>query len=249
MGTEIKLIIVTGATSGIGLAIAKKLHPDYELLLIGRNNKELQLIKPQFKTGLAVYFLTADLLHDSHIKSIFNNQDIPWTNLYGLVNCAGTSIGDSILHISEEDWKTSLQVNLTAPFLLTKYFLGKLTANPSKNINGSIVNISSMLGLTGSRKPNYGAAKAGLISLTKSTAMTTSELGIRTNAVCPGAVDTPMTKDWDDKKRNMIIDNTPIKRIATPEEIAAIVYWLMSDEATYMTGSIINATGGQYLGN
>lgn len=249
MKDKVNLVIVTGATSGIGLAIAKRLHSEYQLLLIGRNKKKLQTIKPLFKTGRAVFFMTADFLHDAEIKAIFSNQDIPWTDLYGLVNCAGTSIGDSILHISEEDWKTSIQVNLTAPFLLTKYYLDKKVDKTNKNTSGSIVNISSMMGLTGSRKPNYGAAKAGLISLTKSTALITSELGIRVNAICPGAVDTPMTAGWDKKKINTIINNTPLKRIAAPEEIAAIVHWLLSEEASYMTGSIINATGGQYLGN
>ncbi|MBT4124060.1 MAG: SDR family oxidoreductase [Candidatus Pacebacteria bacterium] len=250
MKNSSKLIIITGAASGIGLATSKMLYNEgWQLLLIDRNIEKLNKLKLELSYKKDIYIQKADLSVNQEIKDIFANKDIPWFNLHGLVNCAGTSVGDSILNISEKDWHSSLQVNLTAPFLLTKYFLDKKLDKKNKITSGSIVNISSMLGLTGGKKPNYAATKAGLIALTKSTALITGEYNIRVNAICPGAVDTPMTAAWPADKRQAIIQNTPLKRIAHPDEISNIIRWLLSNESSFLNGSIINATGGQYLGN
>jgi len=138
-----------------------------------------------------------------------------------------------------------MNVNLTAPFILSQLF-----ANNSKkhDIKGSIVNVSSMVGIIGAKKPGYAASKAGMLGLTKSIAMQSGP-NIRCNAIYPGAMDTPMTADWDEEIRKKISAGTPIGRIADPKEIAQIVAFLADEkQSSFLTGSIINATGGQYLG-
>lgn len=247
-----RLVLVTGSTSGIGKSTTILLHKEgYQLLLLGRDKKKLSIFRQELiaKSNTDVYTYDLDLTSNNEIKCLFSNADIPWQNLYGLVNCAGSSMGNDILSISDDEWNYSLQVNLTAPFLLTKLFLQKKIESLNIHSSGSIVNVASILGLTGGRKPNYGAAKAGLIALTKSTAYSVGKYSIRANAICPGAVNTEMTAGWDEQKRKIIISNTPLGRIGKPEEIANSISFLLSDKASFVSGAILNVSGGQYLGN
>ncbi|PIR64323.1 MAG: hypothetical protein COU63_04470, partial [Candidatus Pacebacteria bacterium CG10_big_fil_rev_8_21_14_0_10_36_11] len=162
-----------------------------------------------------------------------------------LVNNAGVSVGGKLLDGSLAHWNLMMNVNLTAPFVLSQAFAKNSQEN---NIKGSIVNISSMVGVIGAKKPGYAASKAGLLGLTKAIAMQAGP-NIRCNAIYPGAMDTPMTADWDAETRKKIEAGTPIGRIADPREIAQIVAFLADDQqSSYLTGAVINATGGQYLG-
>lgn len=243
-----KLIIITGATSGIGLATAELLiSKNWQVLLIGRNYKKLKQIKDQFENTNLVFIQQADLSIKKDILKIFQNNEIHWENLYGLVNCAGTYIETNMLTINNKSWEKTFKTNLLAPFLITKLFVKeKLKYN---NTQASIVNISSMLAIIGGENPAYAASKAALIGLTKSNALTLSKYSMRVNAICPGAVETAMSKNWSTELRKKIINNTPLGRIAKPAEIANTILWLLSDNSSFITGSVINSTGGQYLGN
>jgi NAD(P)-dependent dehydrogenase (short-subunit alcohol dehydrogenase family) len=177
-------------------------------------------------------------------KSVNLNLDI-FKDWVGLVNNAGVSVGGNAYTQLLSEWDLMMSVNLTAPFLLSQKFI--LNAK-NRQLTGSLVNIASMVGWVGAKKPGYAASKAGIMGLTKAFAMQVGPK-IRVNAICPGAMATPMTADWNEDVRMKIIENTPIGRIAEPKEIAAVVSFLLNEQQSgYLTGSIINATGGQYLG-
>lgn len=242
-----KLCIVTGAASGIGRSITKKLlHQGYDITAVDRNTHGLELLEKDFKKfSPHITTRTVDLGKPEEIRHFFKDKKISWDNMFGLVNAAGITIGSNIFELTEQDWNLDLAVNLTAPFLLTQHVV-KLLQRYKKH--GSIVNISSLAGIQGAKKPNYASSKAGLIGLTKSVAGVVGQYGIRVNAIYPGAVNTPLIADWNDKKRANIREHTPLGRIAEPDEIAEIVAFLLSDNASFVHGAVINATGGQYTG-
>jgi NAD(P)-dependent dehydrogenase (short-subunit alcohol dehydrogenase family) len=241
--------IITGATGGIGKTICQVLARDgYDIVLVARTKalllketKKLQRLYPK------QHFYTAmvNLESSEEIQNFFSRKDIPFSQTTVLVNNAGISLGDDIFHLAEKDWDISLSVNLKAPFLLMQRVVSTMKKNKKR---GSIVNISSVAGLIGARKPSYAASKAGLIGLTKAVARSVGEYNIRVNAIAPGAVDTDLIADWDEHKRQMIIHQTPLQKIAKPEEIAEIVSFLVSDKSSFITGAVINASGGQFLG-
>ncbi len=242
--------IVTGATGGIGVAICRTLAGDgYDLIMLAKNQKKLLQEAKRLRHDYPkqrFYTEVAHLDKPKEIQRIFIKKNLPLSTITILVNNAGTSVGDDIYNLTEKDWDTSLSVNLKAPFLLIQQVLRLMKQHRQK---GCIVNISSITGLIGARKPNYAAAKAGLIGLTKTVARSAGKYGIRVNAIAPGAVDTNLIADWDQKKRQAITRQTPIGRIADPQEIADIVSFLVSEKARFITGAVINATGGQYLGS
>ena len=244
-----KLIIITGATGGIGQAISFVLARDgHDLLLVGRNKMKLRELKRELKkTFSSRSFFTAcvDLRSSEEIHTLFKRKDIPFVSLYGLVNNAGVAVGGDIFTLSENDWNTDISVNLKAPFLFCQHTVQIMREHNNK---GSIVNISSIAGVVGAKKPNYSSSKSGIIGLTKSIAQNVGSLGIRVNSIAPGAVDTEFIADWDEMKRKKIAEKTLVGRIAEPSEIAEIVGFLMSEKASFVTGTVINASGGQYLG-
>jgi len=244
-----KLVIITGATGGIGQAISVVLARDgYDLLLVGRNEVKLTTLRKELKKAFpARSFFTArvDLRSSEDIHILFKERDILFASLYGLVNNAGVASGGDIFTLSEKDWETDMCVNLKAPFLFCQHAVRIMREHKQK---GSIINISSLAGIVGAKKPNYSSSKAGVIGLTKSVAQNVGSLGIRVNAVAPGAVDTDLIADWDEEKRKKISEKTVLGRIAKPKEIAEIVGFLMSEKSGFITGAVINASGGQHLG-
>lgn len=243
-----KIILVTGASGGIGQAIASALARDgFSLILLAKKEQRLRRISKKFRLEYprqSFWVAFVDLSNSTDIHRLFSRKDIPFKNIYGLVNNAGVCLGEDIFSLTEEDWDLDLAVNLKAPFLLTQHIVTLLRHYSS---TGAIVNISSLAGVAGAKKPNYASSKAGLLGLTKSTAIAVGKFNIRVNAVIPGAVDTPLISDWDSAKRDKIKSNTLLTRIAKPEEIAEVVSFLMSDKSSYLSGTAINATCGQYL--
>lgn len=241
-----KTALVTGASGGLGIAICKVLaERGFSIIAVART--------PQKELESRLSFLGEKLervIGNVDFSSPENLQEkiriiLPHPNWSVLVNNAGVSQGGKLLDGSLEDWNTMISVNLTAPFLLSQLFAQNAK---EQKLHGSIVNISSMVGIVGAKKPGYAASKAGLIGLTKSVALQAGP-NVRCNAIYPGAVDTPMIADWDAQTRENIAKNSPIGHIAHPEEIAKIVAFLADDnESGFMTGVALNATGGQYLG-
>lgn len=239
--------IITGAGGGIGSAIAKTLAQEkYELFLLDKNEQSLKVVQKEIHKEFPKVKVTTsktDLSNPKEIHAFFSTHRAHLQNLSVLVNNAGISIGSDIFTLSLEDWDLDQSINLRAPFLLTQQAVLLM-----KQHGGSIVNISSLAGIQGAKKPNYASSKAGILGLTKSCASVVGQYGIRVNAIFPGAVDTPLIADWDEEKRNMISQQTALRRIAKSQDIANVVSFLISEKSSFITGSVINVTGGQYLG-
>lgn len=238
-----KTAIITGSGGGLGIALCHELSSlGFQIIAIDTIPcKQLEALfkgSPYYCVG-DIDFSNSELVVNS-LSEFFPNKEVEV-----LVNNAGVSVGGKLLDETLSDWQKMMAVNLTAPFILSQAFVQNCQ---QFHIRGSIVNISSMAGVVGAKKPGYAASKAGLLGLTKSIAMQAGP-DIRCNAIFPGAMLTPMIADWDEETRKKITSNTPIGRIATPQEIAKIVAFLAnSEQSGYLTGAIINATGGQYLG-
>lgn len=244
-----KIIIVTGAAGGIGQSISNVLARDgFSLILIDKNKQKLSLFTKKLSLkypNKKFWKVIVNLERSSDIYKFFIRKDIPFKYIHGLVNNAGVSIGGDIFSLTEKEWDLDLAINLKAAFLLTQ---NTVTLLRKHNVAGVIVNISSLAGVAGAKKPNYASSKAGILGLTKSTALSVGKFGIRVNAIVPGAVETPLIADWDDNKRMKIKNNILLGRIAEPEEIAEIVSFLVSKKSSYLSGAIVNATCGQYSG-
>lgn len=241
-----QLAVVTGAAGGLGKEACKALADKgfrivaVDLLATTELKESLAEIKDSLEMAIGgVDFSKPETIKNSLSKFLPNKN---WTVL---VNNAGLSVGGKLMDGTLDQWNLMMNVNLTAPFILSQLF----AQNAAEfGIKGAIVNISSMVGVIGTKKPGYAASKAGLLGLTKAVALQAGP-NVRCNAIYPGAMDTPMTADWDKETRKKIASNTPIGRIAAPAEIAQIVAFLADDKQSgFLTGSIINATGGQYLG-
>ena len=170
----------------------------------------------------------------------------PELPLQGLVYLAAQSVGDEIHSLTDEDWERSLSVNVTPAMKLARFAAPRMKAAGS----GSIVNVGSPVAIVGARKPSYAASKAALSGLTMSLAR---DLGasppVRVNLVLPGPTVTPLTEDWSEAKRQKIAEGSFLKRLCTPREIAAIIAFLLSDEASYVTGCVLDATAGSMFGH
>jgi acetoacetyl-CoA reductase len=161
-----------------------------------------------------------------------------------LVNNAGITRDHTIRKMTIEEWEAVLQVNLSGPFFMIKAVLESMLAQSY----GRIVNVSSVVGVTGNfGQANYAAAKAGLIGLTKTVAREVAKRGITVNAVAPGFIDTAMTRAMPLAAIETAIEQTPGHRLGRPEEVARLVRFLLDDEAGYITGAVYNINGGWYM--
>lgn len=241
-----KIAVVTGASGGLGKSICMVLaDKGFKIVALDLlDTDQLKESLKDLKDSLEMTIGGINFANPSFIAQSLSGF-LPNPNWTVLVNNAGVSVGGKLLVSTLEEWNLMMNVNLTAPFVLTQEFAKNSKYN---NIRGSIVNIASMVGVVGAMKPGYAASKAGLIGLTKATALQSGP-SIRCNAIYPGAINTPLTADWDELTKSKIIANTPMGRIAEPEEIAKIVAFLADEgQSGFLTGAVINATGGQYLG-
>lgn len=243
-----KVALVTGASRGIGKQICKDLLESGCQVLgcFSSNEQEAKNCRNEFAKYKNSFFLKKrDISKDKDIIKIYKEAKILWKKKINfLVNNAGILHQADFKKLSSKSWDKTLKVNLRGPFKLNQIFLRE----GSKN--GSIVNISSVGGQIGGNKaPDYAASKAGLISLTKSIARLGANRGIRSNAVSPGWIKTDIfsssqLKNLNRQAKNIII----MKRMGTPLEISRTVLFLLSDEASYVTGHCLNVNGGLYLG-
>jgi 3-oxoacyl-[acyl-carrier protein] reductase len=161
-----------------------------------------------------------------------------------LVNNAGITRDGLIVRMKEADWEAVLNVNLKGAFLCTK----AVTKPMMKQRYGRIINVSSVVGVSGNPgQANYVASKAGIIGLTKGVARELASRGITANVVAPGYIETDMTADLPDKAKDAMVSQIPLGRSGTPEDIAAAVVFLASDQAAYITGQVLHVSGGMYM--
>ncbi len=240
---EGKVAIVTGGARGIGKAICVRLAEEgAKLAIIDIMLEVAEETAQEFqKQGVEAIALAANVAKcedaDAAVKEVvekLGGVDI-------LVNNAGITKDGLLMKMSESDWDAVLAVNLKGTFNFTK-----AVARPMfKKRYGKIVNVSSVSGVMGNAgQANYAASKAGVIGLTKTTAKEFSARNINVNAIAPGFIITEMTEKLSDAAKAAFLDNIPLKRGGTPEDVAAVVNFLCSKDADYITGQVVNIDGG-----
>jgi len=239
-----KVAVITGATRGIGRACAIELAGDGWTVAVGYRSDEaaakesLAELEAAGTAGLAVYLDTTD---DASVRDAFRRVSEEAGNVTGLVNNAGYSQDGLLLKYSMETYDRVMATNVRGSFVCSKEALRGMLREKW----GRIVNVSSAVALRGNAGQTvYGASKTAQVGLTRSLAREVGGRNITVNAVCPGLVDTEMTAYLDDAPRAYYVDQTPIGRTATLHEVAAVVRFLMSDEASYVNGAVIPVDGG-----
>jgi len=236
-----KYIVVTGAAGGMGRAITQLLLQNYGVIAIGNNMEKLNSYITEHQSDL----ITCEVDFSNHNWIDCMDSLLAEHELYGIVNLAGTSCGDQLEKMSDEDWAYSFAVNVTAPMQLTRWAAPLLKQQKS----GSIVNVGSPVGILGARKSSYAASKAALIGLTMSSARELGQSHVRVNLLLPGPTITDMTSDWNEEKRSCIAKGSFLNRLCEPEEVAQMVKFLLSEQNSYMTGAVVDMTAGSMMGH
>jgi 3-oxoacyl-[acyl-carrier protein] reductase len=235
-----KNALVTGASGGIGGAIAKALHAQGATVMLA-GTRRAALDELATALGERVHVQTADLADPAAADGLVKAAEDAMGQLDILVNNAGLTRDGLALRMKDEDWQQVLDVNLTAAFRLTRAALRGMMRRRA----GRVVNITSTVGVTGNPgQANYAASKAGMIGMSKSLAAELASRGITVNCVAPGFVTTAMTDKLTEGQKEASTKAIPLGRFGTPEEIAAAVVYLASDEAAYVTGQTLHVNGG-----
>ena len=238
-----KTALITGASGGIGAAIARALHGAGATVgLSGTREEPLNALAADLASRAHV--LPCNLADPAAVEALPKAAIAALGSLDILVNNAGITRDQLFMRMSDEDWASVIDVNLTATMRLCRGVVRPMM----KSRWGRIINISSIVGATGNPgQVNYAASKAGMIGLTKSLAAEVASRGITANAVAPGFIATPMTDKLTDEQKERINTQIPAGRMGTPEEIAAAVLYLASNEAAYVTGATLHVNGGMAM--
>ena len=238
-----KTALITGASGGIGAAIAKALHTAGATIAIsGTRVEKLEELKALI--GENVHVLPCNLSNAEDVEKLIPAAETAMGGLDILVNNAGITKDGLAMRMKDEDWQAVIDVNLTSNFRLCRAAMRGMM----KKRAGRIVNITSIVGVTGNLgQANYVASKAGVIGLSKSLAQELATRGVTVNCVAPGFIATPMTDVLNDKQKEGILSRIPAGRMGGPEDIAAAVLYLVSDEAGYVTGQTLHINGGMAM--
>ena len=238
-----KIALVTGGTSGIGKEIVKELlEKGCTVITCYHSNEEVAIKAKEELNSDKLLVIKCDVSNEEEVINMFNIIKDKYKNIDYLVNNAGTFIDNYIKDFNIEDFRKVMDINLVGKVMCTKY------AYPIMNDGGAIVNISSHLGeVPCTESPAYCAAAAGIINFTKSTALEFAEKKIRANCICPAFTPTPLSlKGWKQEEIDQKLKDTPLGRFATPEDTAKLCLFLLSDDASFITGEIININGGRF---
>ncbi|MGE5503520.1 MAG: 3-oxoacyl-[acyl-carrier-protein] reductase [Actinomycetota bacterium] len=238
-----KTALVTGASGGIGNAIAKLLHAQGATVAIhGTRRGALDELAAELKDR--VHVLTANLGEAEQVEQLAKDAEAALGGLDILVNNAGITRDTLVLRMKDDDWQSVMDVNLTAAFRLSRAAVKGMM----KKRWGRIVNITSVVGVTGNPgQVNYCATKAGMIGMSKALAAEVASRGITVNCVAPGFITSAMTDALNDEQKGRILGGIPAGRMGSPEEIAASVLFLASNEAAYVTGQTMHVNGGMAM--
>ncbi|MGB2107461.1 MAG: 3-oxoacyl-[acyl-carrier-protein] reductase [Candidatus Puniceispirillum sp.] len=238
-----KVALITGASGGIGAAIATALHNQgATVVLHGTRAEALEALKASL--GDRAHVCTANLSDREAVAGLIDAASALAGPISILVNNAGITRDGLAMRMKDEDWDSVLEVNMTSTMALCRASL----RNMMKARTGRIISISSVVGVTGNPgQTNYAASKAGMIGYSKSLAQEVASRGITVNVVAPGFIATPMTDVLDDAQKENLLTRVPANRLGNPEEIAATVAFLASDEAAYITGATMHVNGGMAM--
>ncbi len=249
MGSKLtgRKALVTGASRGIGKAIAEKLAEEgADVAMNYRSSEdEADLVAIDAESvGANTWTYRADISNLNEVREMKTIVEKYFGKIDILVNNAGINIDMLFKRMDQESWNKVIQVNLNGAFNCTSTFLDHLLESK----HGRIINITSIVGQIGNiGQVNYAASKAGLIGMTKSLAKELARNTITVNAIAPGFIETDMVKLIPDKVKEKVLAQIPMRRFGLPEEIAKAVVYLASDDASYITGHVLNINGGMYL--
>ena len=238
-----KKVLVTGASGGIGKAIAIELSSNgADLCLTGRNKSELESL--QKLIGGNCQIIISDLSKSEGIDELANSAQEKMGQIDILINNAGITRDNLFMRMSEEDWNEVINVNLNSIFKLTKHLIKGMI----KRRYGRIINITSVVGVAGGAgQSNYSASKAGIIAMSKSLAQEVGSRSVTVNSIAPGFIETNMTAELSDDRKQEILNSISIGRLGKPDDIAGAVCFLASDKASYITGQTIHINGGMLM--
>ncbi len=242
-----KIAIITGGKSGIGYATALRFAAEGAKVVVADVRDGAQEVAALSAEGGEALFVQADVSSESQVNDLIEKTVAAYGRVDVLVNNAGIELAKTVPDTTEADWDRLMGVNLKGVFLCCKAAIPVM----QRYGGGVIVNVASELGLVGgSEIAAYSASKGGVVQLTKAMAIDHAGDQIRVNCVCPGPVATPLLEGIirassnPDEERRQIVERTVLRRLARPEEIANVILFLASDEASYMTGSVVVVDGG-----
>ena len=241
-----KIVLITGGSTGIGRAISMEFVNQRDTVIIASRNIKIgnDLVSEINSFGGRANFIKTNVQEEREVEELIQKIVELYGHIDYAINCAGVEgEGVPLIDTTNDEWNAIIGTNLKGTWLCMKFELAQM----QKQGFGSIVNISSVLGLVANRSAIYTASKHGVNGLTKSAALTYANTGIRVNAICPGYIDTPMVeRAYADKEflRESAISRHPIGRLGLPTEIARVAVWLCSDSASFVTGHLMAVDGG-----
>ncbi len=242
-----KVAIVTGASRGIGRAVALVLGRSGARVVVnyrGQAEAAAEVVAAIESSGGTALPVQADVALAAEVERLVKTTVDTYGRLDIVVNNAGITRDNLLLRMKDDEWDAVMSTNLRGVFLLTKAAMRPMM----KARGGRIINITSVVGLTGNAgQANYAAAKAGLIGFTKSVAREMASRGITANAIAPGYIETDITSVLSDEIKNTVLNNIPLGRLGQPDDVASIVTFLASDAAAYITGQTLAVDGGMTM--
>ena len=242
-----RVALVTGASRGIGLATATRLAKEgYAVAVCYHTSEEraLELVEDLRAKGCTVAAFLCDVADSASVMALAHAVKEQLGEVTVLVNNAGIAQQKLFTDLTPDEWERMISVHLTGTFNTCHAFLPSMI----RRHEGVIINVSSMWGqVGGSCEVHYSAAKAGVIGLTKALAKEVGPSGIRVNCVAPGVIHTDMMQGFDDETLHTLVEETPLMRLGTPADVANVVAFLVSNEASFITGQVIAPNGGMVI--
>ncbi len=240
-----KVAIVTGASRGIGWAIARRFAQEgANIVACSRNPKDTHAIVEGLSHPVELLSYSVDVSKPEQVQEMVQKTLDKFGRIHILVNNAGITRDGLVVRMSLEHWESVIHTNLSGAFFCAK----EVAPNMIKNHAGTILNMSSIIGLTGNAgQANYSASKAGLIALTKSLAKELGRYGVRVNAIAPGFIETEMSGQLSEEIRKSIRGEIPLGYFGSAEDVASTALFLVSDQGRYITGQVLQVDGGMAI--
>lgn len=242
---ERKVAFITGASRGIGEAIAVKLSAEYDVVInYASSEAGAQAVLKQCDPAGNHMIIKGNVAEESQVQAMFDEVMAQYGHIDVLVNNAGITKDNLLLRMKEEEFTDVIDVNLKGTYHCVRHIARIMM----KQRHGAIVNMASVVGLCGNMgQVNYAASKGGVIALTKAAAKELASRGITVNAVAPGFIDTDMTQALSDDVKTAMLQGIPLKRLGKTSDVANVVAFLCSDASSYITGQVIAVDGGMVM--